>query len=108
MPYISKVINTYQIHYQGLSDVQAVVPCYAGTGELIGQLAFYDDTRPVPVRNTYLGTSTTPGMAFKASQFMAVLNLLREEKPLYFQFNTDNMTGTLSTTNEPVGEDEGP
>jgi hypothetical protein len=108
MPFTSKPINSYQLVYRSLYDAQAHVSCYSGTGEHVGSLLFYDDTRPVPVRNSFIGTSTIPGMVFKSSQFLHILTLLREEKPLFFNFTTESMTGYLSSTNEPVGEDEGP
>ncbi len=33
--------------------------------------------------------------------------MLREEKPLFVNLNETNGVGTISTSNEPVGEQEG-
>ena len=34
------------------------------------------------------------------------MNVIRYEKPLYLRLNTDNWYGSISTTAEPVGEEE--
>ncbi|MGH9041273.1 MAG: hypothetical protein ACRDZ3_13695 [Acidimicrobiia bacterium] len=108
MPPYSKPINNYQVTYRSLHDIHAEITCTSGTGEQVCRLAFYDDARPMPVRNTFLGTSTLPTLAFRSSQFVAMLTLLREEKPVFLAFNPDTMTGWINTGIEPAGEDEGP
>jgi len=36
-----------------------------------------------------------------------MMSILREEKPLFVNLNETNGIGTVSTTDEPVGEQEG-
>ncbi len=40
------------------------------------------------------------------SYYPMFIDLLRNEKPLFFYFNFDNDTSYITTTNEPVGEGE--
>jgi hypothetical protein len=44
---------------------------------------------------------------FRLARFSDVMTMLKEEKPLYLAFNTDNQVGYIGTSNEPVGEQEG-
>jgi len=48
-----------------------------------------------------------PSIHYPLSRFNDVINILREEKPLYLFLNLDNKIGTLATTEiEPAGEEE--
>ena len=62
----------------------------------------------MPTANVILGPNDEPGFVYGRSQFQDVLNLLREEKPLYLAWWTNPLRGDLQTGPEPVGEDEGP
>ena len=39
--------------------------------------------------------------------FDSIMAILREEKPVYVNLNTANGIGTVATSAEPVGEEEG-
>jgi len=41
------------------------------------------------------------------SQYDNVLDILRNEKPLFFYFNEKSKVANVQTTDEPVGEEEG-
>lgn len=45
-------------------------------------------------------------MYFDAARFPAFIDILRNEKPLYFYFNTNDYQGYITTSDEPVGEGE--
>jgi hypothetical protein len=66
----------------------------------VGKSGFYDK---VPVRrNEALGK--IPVLNFQISLLSDIMDMLRNEKPLYIQLNTDNWNGMLSTSAEPIGE----
>ena len=44
---------------------------------------------------------------YPMTQYPAVIDLLRNEEPLYVSLNADNGVGVISTGDERVGEDEG-
>jgi len=68
----------------------------------VGKIGFYDK---VPVRrNETLGK--IPVLNFHISLLSEIMDMLRNEKPLYIQLNTDNWNGVLSTSAEPIGEIE--
>ncbi len=43
---------------------------------------------------------------FHANRFPAFIDILRNEKPLFFYFNIDLNQGYITTSDEPVGEGE--
>jgi hypothetical protein len=45
---------------------------------------------------------------FRQSDFPGAVDLLRNEKPVYFNFNDTTMGALLSTGPKPVGEGETP
>jgi len=47
-----------------------------------------------------------PRLYFPASKFEEIMNILRHEDPLYLTLVTSNGIGTISTSNEPIGEEE--
>jgi hypothetical protein len=66
----------------------------------VGKIGFYDE---VPVRrNEALGK--IPVLNFHISLLSDIIDMLRNEKPLYIQLNTDNWNGGLNTSAEPIGE----
>ena len=44
---------------------------------------------------------------WKVSQFAKVVDVLRNEKPVFFYFDEKTRVANIQTTEEPVGEDEG-
>jgi len=66
----------------------------------VGKIVFYDE---VPVRRNKT-FSKIPVLNFHISLMSDIMDMLRNEKPLYIQLNTDNWHGVLSTSAEPIGE----
>jgi hypothetical protein len=70
-----------------------------------GYAYFYPDGTPLspPVINS---TNNFIALSFNLSQFAAVIDLLREEQPIYlYEFGASN--AGLMSGNEPTGEEEG-
>lgn len=47
-----------------------------------------------------------PRLHFPASKFEEIMSVLRHEEPLYISVVPSNGIGTISTSNEPIGEEE--
>ena len=45
-------------------------------------------------------------IGFRLDTLDAAVDLLRNEKPIFFRFDDKSATGSLATTDEPVGEGE--
>jgi hypothetical protein len=72
-------------------------------GKYIGQLVFNPDGASLP-------PDTDTSLYYHLEDLPMVLDLLRNEKPMYYMFNgtgPGNENG-IKTTPEPVGEEEGP
>jgi hypothetical protein len=73
-------------------------------------LLFLRDTETVPSANY---SKTTAGFTeyiafFSQAQYRDAVDLLRNEKPVVIQWNDSSKGFFLSTTSEPIGEDEMP
>ena len=51
-------------------------------------------------------SSGKPKLHFPSSKFEEIMNILRHEEPLYINLVPSNGIGTISTSNEPIGEEE--
>jgi len=102
-----KQIANYSVLYTTFDDRVAYIRCFSGTNADIALLVFYADGAPMPPKNS-VSANGVPNLYFRSSQFLTVLTLFREEKPLFVNFDTTTLLGSLTTSYEPVGEDEGP
>jgi hypothetical protein len=97
--------NLYRVYYytapQYYWDVR--IDLYMN-GTPVGTLLFVKQGQAIPA-NSIQGR--VPLLHYSVNHFPAIMSMLREEKPLYVTLNTANGIGTLSTTDEPVGEAEG-
>jgi hypothetical protein len=73
-------------------------------GDNVGTLLFMKAGQTIPA-NTSVGGFTQ--IHYSISHFPAIMSMLREEQPLFLNLNTTNGIGTISTSDEPVGEQEG-
>ena len=75
----------------------------------LGFIYFFDEGKPVPNDfKTVIPQSTQElySMHLPSSQFASVVDLLRNESPVYFSFLSTTNHALLNTINEPVGEGE--
>jgi hypothetical protein len=47
-----------------------------------------------------------PRLYFPSDKFEEIVNVLRHEEPLFISLVPSNGIGTISTSNEPIGEEE--
>jgi hypothetical protein len=106
MGFVSSPISSYKVVLYGTnaqSTIGAFIHCYHGAKNVVS-CVFYNDEDNVPSNN-----HTPPhrvNLAYPMSKFDSVLNLMQNEKPLYFGFIDTNQLGYVSTHSEPVGEEE--
>ena len=97
--------NLYRVYYYSAPqyswDVR--IDLYM-SGAAVGTLLFMKTGQPIPA-NTISGG--IPRLHYSIGHFPAMMSMLREEKPLFVNLNENNGIGTVSTTDEPVGEQEG-
>lgn len=84
------------------SLVQANIVLYGSAGYM-GALWFYDDPAVLPDPERH-----SPGvysLHFRMRDFPHIVDMLRNEKPIYLHWDDSFPTNTrISTTKEPVGE----
>ncbi len=96
---ISKyILNKYVGPYEG-----GHIFLYEGSNAPLGTLYFGLNNRTPPassyMNNKYL-------FHYRARDWSIVVDMLRNEKPLYIHWDNENNQGYLSTSKEPVGEEE--
>jgi hypothetical protein len=92
----------YKIWYYSGHPYEVLIYVYKGT-KYVGRIVFFKDGSAIPPNASY----PEPSIHYPLSRFNDVINILREEKPLYLFLNLDNKIGTLATTDiEPAGEEE--
>lgn len=107
----------YKIKSYKAVSVSAQTPGYEKTSAFI--TLFWDgnpharlwftigDAAPsLPNSEATIGVPPFYYVRFRGDQFSAVLDLLRNEKPVYLHWNDTSKGAFLATTKEPVGEEE--
>ena len=70
----------------------------------VGTLLFMKDGQSIPANTVANGV---PRLHYSIRDFPAMIQMIREEKPLFVNLNEANGIGSISTSDEPVGEQEG-
>lgn len=70
----------------------------------MGSLNFYEDGVTIPAGK--LGSDGRIFLSFKEHHLRDMVETLRLEKPLYINIETHTSRGYLSTSKEPIGEEE--
>ncbi len=96
---IAKDFDQYRLQYY---SGQAYIECWKGP-VCVGNIVFVKETLPLPA-NKFANNALA--IYYPLSRFNDVVTILRYEKPLYLWFNPDNLLGCVSTTKEPIGEQE--
>jgi len=97
-------IDEYEVMYSS-NHFAPRIALKAG-GRFIGQLLFIPDGAPLPADTMSGGTVN---LYYRADAFSDVLDLLRNEQPMYLLFNGSGPAheNGIKSTPEPVGEGEG-
>ncbi len=102
--FISSPIDKYKVVLYGKAavagDLVAFIHCFYN-GKNVMTCEFYRDGSALPENRNAGGRV---GLTYLWSHFAEVLDVLRNEKPLYFGFIESTKVGYVSTQREPVGE----
>lgn len=99
-------VETYQIqHFAGGKGyaLRAMIWLYDENNAAIGNIRFYKNPNEV---SQFDSQSSSGFIACHnpPDQYQAVVDLLRNEKPIFLHFNSSLKLGYLSSSREPVGE----
>jgi len=103
-------INHYWVHFQAghtensIIYPRAIVKCYLDD-DFVLQLNFYPDNKKLP-ENYYDVNSKLVYLRYHLSMYPNIIDLLRNEKPIYFSYSDKSKVGYIRTGKEPVGEGE--
>jgi hypothetical protein len=97
--------NLYRVYYYSAPQYNwtARIDLYMSAAN-VGTLLFMKEGQSIPLN---VITSGVPRLHYSVRDFPAMALMLREEKPLFVNLNETNGIGTISTSDEPVGEQEG-
>ena len=108
MKSIVSEINQYWVHFQAghskenLIYPRAIVKCYHDD-DFILQINFYPDSKTLP-ENYYDVKFKLVYLRYRLSMYPNIIDLLRNEKPIYFSYSQKSKVGYVRTGKEPVGE----
>jgi hypothetical protein len=99
--FIHSIIESYKVVlYSTTGNLLAFIHCYKGNKNIMS-CEFYRDESNLP-SNRYKGCRV--GLVYPWSRFNAVLDVLRNEKPVYFGYIMSTKLGYINTSLEPAGE----
>ncbi|QIE58863.1 hypothetical protein G5B37_04590 [Rasiella rasia] len=101
----SKKVTSYQLLYIEGVKQKAYISCW-DQGQFQGYIDFYEpEDLPAPGLNS----NGSLHLAYPVARLDGIVQTLREESPIYIQVITSGSFTTcrITTTNEPVGEQEG-
>jgi hypothetical protein len=94
-------IDFYKIWYFGKNDHRIQIQVYQGN-DYVGSLSF-TDAGEIPDNEVLEGKFVR--LTFHKEDYLNIIDLLRNEKPLFIWINEDNLIGGIATDElEPVGE----
>lgn len=106
MPNISAEITNYQYEFRDMNGENAAfLYLYDAQNKLLCMAAFVERTGPLPGPRQSI--SGTVFLSFHRSDLSSVIDMLRNEKPVIFNWSADNQSAQITTGKEPVGEEEG-
>jgi hypothetical protein len=108
---VTHEVGTYRIlmisGYGGGGGNQiAFVYFYEPSGKYIGYVGIIKDGAPLPGNVQW--PNGVLNIYFHEAEFVALLDTLRNERPVYIRYHTNLKWGSVGTDREPIGEQEEP
>jgi hypothetical protein len=107
MALIRSEVSSYKVMFFGQDpdrEIGATIHCLDGT-RIVATLNFYHDLRGKKIPDSEK-RGNRPYLNYPLATFPAVIDLLRNESPLFVTFNDISKLGFLATDAEQVGEGE--
>jgi hypothetical protein len=106
MPNISAEVTNYQYEFRAMNNENAAFLYLFDTqNKLLCMAAFVERSGPLP--GPRQGLNGTVFLSFHRSDLFSVTDMLRNEKPVMFNWSAENQSAQITTGKEPVGEEEG-
>ena len=106
---VTKEVGTYSVllisGYAGGNHI-GFVYFYEPAGAYIGYVGVIRDGAPLPANIQW--PNGILNIYFHEADLVALLDTVRNEKPVFVKYNTDLKWGSVGTDREPVGEQEAP
>jgi hypothetical protein len=112
MPITTTEITRYEVNVISAGDPNyfaATVWLYDANQSVVAFLRFYPDGRPL-APNEFRQDLNTAVVSYPLLTLPSVVDVLRNEKPVYFtwfDYTPIRCFGTVGTSLEPIGEQEG-
>ena len=108
---VSHEIGTYRVllisGYSGGGGNQiGFVYFYEPSGKYVGYVGIIKDGAPLP--DNVQWANGLLNIYFHEAELVALLDTLRNERPVHVRYHTDLKWGSVGTDREPVGEQEEP
>jgi hypothetical protein len=104
MPATTYEVTTYRYEFRRSATGSFAVVWLSSGDRLVCSAAFVDGGRPLPPPNESANGVIT--MSLRASSLHDVIDMLRNEKPVYFLWSPEAKLASITTFAEPVGEGE--
>ena len=110
MKIINTEINHYWVHFQAgkienkIIHPRVIVKCYHDD-DFVMQANFYPEKMALP-ENYYDEKFNLVYLRYPLSMYADIIDILRNEKPIYFSFSLRSKLGFIRTGKEPIGEGE--
>ena len=106
MPNVSAEVTNYQYEFRTMNGENAAfLYLFDAANKLLCMAAFVERTGRLPEPRQ--GLNGTVFLSFHRSDLFSVTDMLRNEKPVMFNWSADNQSAQITTGKEPVGEEEG-
>ena len=106
MSNISSVVTNYQYEFRSMnSENAAFLYLFDEKNTLLCMAAFVERAGILP--GPRQGLNGTVFLSFHRNDLPSVIDMLRNEKPVMFNWSADNQSAQITTGKEPVGEEEG-
>ncbi|MFO7568910.1 MAG: hypothetical protein R6W75_03855 [Smithellaceae bacterium] len=105
MPNINAQVATYQYEFRAMNGENAdFLYLFDAQAKLLCMAAFVARTGALPAPRE--GINGVVFLSFYRSELEAVVDMLRNEKPVMFNWSQENAVAQITTGPEPVGEEE--
>jgi hypothetical protein len=106
MPAVTHEVASYKVELRRMRSSTVGVVWLSSAERLVAAIAFVDGAGPLPP--LHHGPSGVVSLALRAHSLPVMIDMLRNEKPVFFTWWKEKGFATVTTAAEPVGEGELP
>jgi hypothetical protein len=106
MPAVTHEIATYKYELRRMRTSTVGVAWLSSAERMVCAIAFVDGAGPLPP--LHVGPTGVVSFTLRAASLPVMIDMLRNEKPVFFTWWKERSFASVSTAAEPVGEGELP